>query len=411
MKRIGQSAALAAHLALMGIIGPIVLISLVTMVGTGIGMVPAFGTGLIILALVALGIWVVAWVEEKRAGGVLKLDLPDRRFPRSSRTDWLRIPHTLLLQFSNRQNLRTLAHLTIISFLGVATLALLQIISNGIFLTGTAIRDLNAGQYPIGWFQIEVSGGLAAALGILMALAGVGVIYTLTLIHRALSAQLLMPSREEELARQAQTATERRKDAVHSAEVERTRIERDLHDGVQPRLVSVGMTLGMAKAKLADDPEAAAALIDEAHSSTKEAITELRQLARGINPAVLSDRGLDAALSALAARSHIPVHLNIRLDQRCSKDTEAAMYFAIAESLTNATKHSGARECRVTVLERPGAMLWARVEDDGQGGARRIPGGGIDGVAGRIQAIGGSLTLSSPAGGPTTVEVSVPCGS
>src|SRR5690606_25403670 len=157
--------------------------------------------------------------------------------------------------------------------------------------------------------------------------------------------------------------------------------------------------------------EAAAALIDEAHTSTKAAITELRQLARGIHPAVLADRGLDAARSALAARSHIPVHLDVRLSSRCTPETEAAMYFAVAESLTNAAKHSQAASARVTILERPGNMIWARIEDDGQGGARRLPGGGIDGVANRVAAAGGTFSLTGQPGGPTTSEAGLPCAS
>ena len=123
----------------------------------------------------------------------------------------------------------------------------------------------------------------------------------------------MIPSREQHYAEAAQASSAQRAGAVRAAEVERTRIERDLHDGIQPRLVSVGMTLGLAQQKVDDDPEAAKALISEAHTSTKAAITELRQLARGIHASVLDDRGLDAALSALAARSHIPVQLDVRL--------------------------------------------------------------------------------------------------
>ena len=198
---------------------------------------------------------------------------------------------------------------------------------------------------------------------------------------------------------------------MRASEVERTRIERDLHDGVQPRLVSVAMTLGLAQQKIDDDPAAAKALVDEAHTSTKAAITELRQLARGIHASVLDDRGLDAALSALAARSPIPVQLDVRVEGRCSAQAEAAVYFAIAESLTNAAKHSRGSEARVVVRRRDDGTLWARVEDNGIGGARVLPGGGLDGITNRILAAGGTARLDSPAGGPTALEVSVPCAS
>jgi signal transduction histidine kinase len=224
------------------------------------------------------------------------------------------------------------------------------------------------------------------------------------------------------LAEQARASQAQRAGAVRAADVERTRIERDLHDGVQPRLVSVGMTLGLAQQKIDDDPAAAKALIAEAHASTKAAITELRQLARGIHTSVLTDRGLDAALSALAARSPVPVVLDVRLEHRCSPDVEAAVYFVIAEALTNAAKHSRAAQCRVLVRQRvieptPGApttptgtgTLWARIEDDGIGGATIVPGGGLDGLGNRVLGVGGTFRLESPVGGPTSVEVSIPC--
>jgi signal transduction histidine kinase len=249
---------------------------------------------------------------------------------------------------------------------------------------------------------------LVGILGVVVSAAGV---VGIALLHRLLSLAIVVPSREAELTEAVRATTAQREGAVRAADVERTRIERDLHDGVQPRLVSVGMTLGLAQQKIDDDPAAAKELIAEAHTSTKAAITELRQLARGIHASVLDDRGLDAALSALAGRSHIPVSLDVRMDGRCSRDAEAAVYFAIAESLTNAAKHSRASEARVVVRLREGNTLWARVEDNGMGGAQVQPGGGLDGIANRILAAGGTFRLDSPLGGPTSLEVSVPCAS
>lgn len=198
---------------------------------------------------------------------------------------------------------------------------------------------------------------------------------------------------------------------MRAADVERTRIERDLHDGVQPRLVSVGMTLGLAGRVIDSDPSAARELIMEAHSSTKAAITELRQLARGIHTSVLEDRGLDAALSALAGRSHIPVELHVELPGRVDRDAEAALYFITAEALTNAAKHSRASACRVDVRSQSNSSLWAWIADNGIGGARVVPGGGLDGMTNRVLAAGGDITITSPAGGPTTIEVDIPCAS
>ena len=254
---------------------------------------------------------------------------------------------------------------------------------------------------------------LVGILGVLAAAAG---IVGLALLHRVISRALVVPNREAELTAQVRTTSAQRAGAVRAAELERTRIERDLHDGVQPRLVSVGMTLGLAQQKIDSDPAAVKELIGEAHTSTKAAITELRQLARGIHTSVLDDRGLDAALSALAGRSHIPVQLDVRMEPHVGgtaancRDAEAAVYFAIAESLTNAAKHSRASECRVVVRSRDGG-LWARVEDNGMGGAQVQPGGGLDGITNRVLAAGGTFRLESPAGGPTSLEVTVPCAS
>ncbi|WP_156225270.1 sensor histidine kinase [Pseudactinotalea suaedae] len=409
-RRLGQTMAIALHLAALGLAGPIAVALLGSAIGIGIGGLFALGLGVFALAAAALGIWWIAWFEEQRVASLLGLDIPVRRMPRSPRTDWLRIPHTLWLQVTDRTNLRSLLHFVIIGLLGLVTLGLLQVTFTGAAF-GIASALTSAEVYAAPWFGLETGRGTAIGIGFAGMLIGAVGVYLMTLAHRSISPSLMVPSREAELTQRAETATQRRHEAMRAAEVERTRIERDLHDGVQPRLVSVGMTLGMARSKLASDPEAAAALIDEAHTSTKAAITELRQLARGIHPAVLSDRGLDAALSALAARSHIPVHLDVQLDGRCSREVEAAMYFAVAEALTNAAKHSEARTCRVTIMRRPGGNIWARIEDDGNGGARRVPGGGIDGVANRVAAAGGALSLTSPAGGPTTIEASLPCAS
>src|SRR5699024_8374949 len=261
------------------------------------------------------------------------------------------------------------------------------------------------------WIVSPFTGSSELVGALLVTLIGLALAVALALLHRVLTTAIIGGgAREEQLKAEARASSAQRAGAVRAADVERTRIERDLHDGVQPRLVSVGMTLGLAQETIDSDPGAAKQLVAEAHTSTKAAITELRQLARGIHASVLDDRGLDAALSAVASRSHIPVSLDVRLPGRAGRDAEAAVYFAIAESLTNAAKHSRASSCRVTVRGRPEeGILWARVEDDGMGGARVLPGGGLDGVQNRIAALGGTSRLESPAGGPTSLEVSVPC--
>ncbi|MFK4789998.1 sensor histidine kinase [Microbacterium sp. ZW T5_56] len=408
-KRLAQDALTAGHLAAVGFIGPFVLALLGTFAGVGIGLLLFLGVGLLFLALFAVSLAGVARFEELRVSGLYRFDLPSRALRRSPRADWLRVPHTLWLQVTDGRNWLGLLHFLIITCLGGVALWLLGSVAS--YLVYAIRGSFAAEPLLLPNSTLYPPNGAAALIAILAILACIAGVWGLTRAHRAISTAMLAPSRIRELERTVATETRRRDDAVSAATIERSRIERDLHDGVQPRLVSIGMTLGLARTKVESDPQAAIGLIDEAHTSTKAAMTELRQLARGFHPAVLEDRGLDAALSALAARSPIPVTLDVRAPRRYSAQIESAMYFAVAESITNIAKHSGATQCRVIVLERPGGMLWARIEDDGRGGARRVPGGGIDGISGRIAAAGGVLTLSSPVGGPTTIDVSLPCQS
>ncbi|WP_245623197.1 sensor histidine kinase [Spirillospora albida] len=195
---------------------------------------------------------------------------------------------------------------------------------------------------------------------------------------------------------------------VDAAEFERRRIERDLHDGAQQRLLAVAMDIGRARAKLDDDPDGARALIEQAHSGTKEAISELRDLARGIYPAILTDRGLDPALSGLAARAPVPVEVEVDLPERPPAAVESIAYFIVAESLANIAKY--ARATRATVrVARDDAWVVVEVTDNGVGGAVAHPGGGLAGLADRAATIDGLLIVDSPPGGPTIVRADLPC--
>lgn len=195
---------------------------------------------------------------------------------------------------------------------------------------------------------------------------------------------------------------------VDIAMADRRQIERDLHDGAQQRLLSLGMDLGMALEKFDSDPDAARGLLGDAHAELQRAIAELRNLARGIHPAVLTDRGLDAALSALAARSPVPVRLDVRLAARPPASVEATAYFIVAEALTNAARYADAKRVDVKVREQ-GDKLHIEVADDGVGGAEERPGGGLAGLADRASSVEGSLRISSPKGGPTVVAADLPC--
>jgi signal transduction histidine kinase len=196
--------------------------------------------------------------------------------------------------------------------------------------------------------------------------------------------------------------------AIDVQESELRRIERDLHDGAQARLVALGMSIGMAEEKLRTDPEAAAQLLSEARSDARQALQELRDLARGIRPPILTDRGLRAAIDALVARSPVPVTVSVDVPVRPPDAVETAAYFVVAEALANAIKHADATRIEITVARSDGRLL-AQVVDDGRGGAV-AEGNGLTGLSRRVRALDGSLRVASPPGGPTTVRAELPCG-
>ncbi|MFD7854792.1 sensor histidine kinase [Streptomyces microflavus] len=227
----------------------------------------------------------------------------------------------------------------------------------------------------------------------------------LTAADRAMVRGLLPPS--DELERRIAELESDRGVVVDTAAADLRRIERDLHDGAQARLVALAMGLGLAKEKLTDDPEAAARMVDEAHGEIKVALQELRDLARGIHPAVLTDRGLDAALSAIASRCTVPVNVSVDLPGRPTEAIEGIAYFTVSELLQNVSKHSGARSASVEVW-RAADRLLIKVTDDGSGGARMGGGSGMAGLAERLGAVDGLFVLDSPVGGPTAVTAELP---
>jgi signal transduction histidine kinase len=227
-------------------------------------------------------------------------------------------------------------------------------------------------------------------------------------VHGRFARGMLGPTRADELAIEAERLQSSRARGVEAAEAERRRIERDLHDGAQQRLVAVAMGLGRAKSKMDTDPEGAAELIAEAHADAKLAIKELRDLARGIYPSVLGDRGLDAALSALAARVPIEVELQVNVEPRPPTSVESAAYFTVGEALTNITKHSQATKATVKVNRVETGVL-VEITDNGQGGAELKPGGGLAGLADRAATIDGVVVVVSPTGGPTVIRAELPC--
>ena len=229
-------------------------------------------------------------------------------------------------------------------------------------------------------------------------------------VDAAVARALLSPSRQDALEERIDTLRETQARSVDIAMADRRQIERDLHDGAQQRLLALGMDLGMALEKFDSDPDVARGLVDDAHRELQRAVAELRNLARGVHPAVLTDRGLDAALSALAARSPVPVHLDVVLSERPPASVEATAYFIVAEALTNAARYARASTVDVHV-RRVGDNVHVEIADDGVGGAELTPDGGLAGLADRASSIEGRLHVSSPVGGPTVITAELPCAS
>jgi signal transduction histidine kinase len=220
--------------------------------------------------------------------------------------------------------------------------------------------------------------------------------------------RLLRLPPDPELTRQVQQLTESRAVVVDTAASDLRRLERDLHDGAQARLVALGMNLRAAERLIPVNPDAALALVAEARDASVRALTELRELVRGVHPPVLADRGLADAVRALALDCPLATQTDIDLPGRLPAPVETACYFAVAELLTNAAKHSGARDARIDVRHADG-MLRIDVTDFGLGGADPAAGGGLAGVEKRLAAFDGIMAISSPAGGPTIVVLEVPC--
>jgi signal transduction histidine kinase len=248
----------------------------------------------------------------------------------------------------------------------------------------------------------------SAVIGLLVLLAAAQLTRGFAVADAAMSRRLLGPRRDL-AARVIELETSRER-VVDAAEAERRRMERDLHDGAQQRLVALAMELGRAKAKFADDPDAARILVDQAHAQAKEALTELRNLVRGVHPPVLTERGLDAALSGLAALCPIPVDVRVDVPVRPKSAVEAVAYFMVAEALTNVAKHSRASQAKVVVEGHgyPGTLT-VMISDDGIGGANaHSP--GLSGLADRVAGVDGRLSVESPSGGPTIIAAELPCG-
>ncbi|PRX46917.1 histidine kinase [Prauserella shujinwangii] len=292
----------------------------------------------------------------------------------------------------------------------------------GLTLALNAVRDAT---FPLWWYLLpenettpsvglwtvhDVPGSLTVALlGVGWVLVSAVLLPGMARLQALPGRRLLRPGAETDLATRVAHLTATRAAALDAHATELRRIERALHDGTQNRLVAMTVLLGAARRALARDPAEADTILGRAQDAAEEALRDLRAVVRGILPPVLADRSLADALAALAASCPVPCRVDAELPGRYAASVEASVYFVVAEALTNIARHSGARHATV-VLRRHGDRLNVDVTDDGRGGATENAGSGLDGIRRRIEAHDGTFSLASPAGGPTTVTVSLPCG-
>jgi signal transduction histidine kinase len=263
--------------------------------------------------------------------------------------------------------------------------------------------------YGVFWPMDDVvEAAFSVPQGWLFLIGGLAIARWLVWLHLRFASFFLPPTRAAELALRVRQLTITRADTVDAQAAELRRIERDLHDGAQARLVALSMNIGLAEQLMARDPAAAQRLLVEAREATGQALVELRDLVRGIHPPVLAERGLDGAIRALVLAVPLPVAIDVELPGRPPPPVESAAYFTVAEALANVTKHSGATRAWIRLGYRDGKLTMV-VGDDGRGGAAPGRGTGLAGMERRLAAFDGTMTVTSPPGGPTVVTMELPC--
>ncbi len=371
----------------------------------------------LLLVLVFLGIPLLTGIHRYRLRATAGIEIPGQpRIPKRLSRDGI------VAAARSQATWRQLGyHLVAGPALAVAAVAAFACWLTGVLYAlslvyGWALRPgsmLARGSYPTPADRLPQLAGLQ--LDVFLTLIGCALLFAapwITAAVRVLDVSavraLLGPSRAEELEHRVEHLTQTRAGVVDAADAERRRLERDLHDGTQQRLVSLAMNLGMARAQVTTAYEARLAIV-EAHEEAKAALAELRDLIRGLHPAVLEDRGLDAALSGIVARIPVPVRLTVDLGQRRPPPViEAVAYFVVSEGLANVAKHAQASQAEV-VVQRTGDRLHVIISDDGAGGADPSRGTGLSGLARRASSVDGTFDIDSPPGGPTLLTVDLPC--
>ena len=376
------------------------------MVGT-IVLFPISLAASVVLFLVAHGL---ARIERSRFEALLGIRLIDQSPPLTAASRWRR--H--LQRLTSIARWKEIGYLIVSYPLGAAVTGITVLAWSGsialIFLP-LYVVVLPDDTARFGLF--DATQGVTTMVLAFVGVAGLAVIAPWTTVwlasfDRFVARGLLGKPERVELEERVTDLETRRSAAVDSAETERRRIERDLHDGAQQRLIAVAMDLGRARAQIDQDPARAAELVAGAHEEVKSAIKELRDLVRGFHPVILEDRGLDAALSSVVARSPVPVALRVEVQPRPDPAIESAAYFIVSEALTNVARHSGATSATVEIARR-GDRLTLVIGDNGRGGADPANGTGLAGLHDRVSALDGWMQVVSPLGGPTTLFVEVPC--
>ncbi len=358
----------------------------------------------------------VGWLERVRSEAVFGMNIPTPPRKTSSYSGFQRWLHQLWLDLGSTRFWEGCGHhlLRMLYDLAAGGLAFV-LLAFGFLAPAAAIA---AGRSDADAGLLFIPPALAWPLAVVSLVAAGAIVVFAPILDAKIDLWLLSPSSAAMLQDEVNALADARLGAVSSADTERRRIERDLHDSVQPRLVSLAMTIGLAQTKFDTDPTAAKALMAEAHDDAKSALLELRNVARGIAPTILSDRGLDAALSSVVQRAQnigIPTALNIDLPGRIPAETEAVAYFVVAEALTNVAKHAQASRAVVTVRrDQAESALHVSIFDDGRGGAQIADSAtatGLRGLSERVRAARGTFTVSSPVSGPTVVTAVLPCAS
>jgi signal transduction histidine kinase len=400
--RLPRDAALLAYV-LLGMVAAVVgfaAVLLGTLLSLTLGLM-IVGFPVILGTFLALG--VLADLERRRAALVFGAPLAASYRPAGGRT-----PSRVKTMLGDPQRWKDALYLALIGPVGLG---------KGVLVLALWAAALGSFAMPAWYWAIPggVDYGLFTvdswALSLVAVAIGAALFPLAVLVQRGaartqagMARSLLAPS----LAARVEHLTETRAGALDAAAAELQRIERDLHDGAQARLVALAMGLGMAEERFDRDPESARELLGEAREEARRALAELRNLARGIRPSLLAERGLEPAINALASRSPVPARATVDIQRRPPEPVESAAWFVVSEALANAGKHSGAQRATILVCQRDGSLK-VEVVDDGRGGADP-QGAGLRGLEKRVEALDGTLEVNSPPGGPTVVRAVLPCG-